>query len=237
MKHEMLADGIEIYCADCLNVMKDMPDKSVDAVITDPPYGLNDGKGKVSRRNGEMVAFSAGEWDDFVPMRYIDLSTKILNDGCWFCSFTDKLSVSNLWIELENLQMRPKQTFYWVKNNPPPQPRQNFQSGVETAVLATKGAVSKWSGGGATRNWYKHPLTVNSERFHPTQKPVSVMTYLIMALTLEGDTILDPFMGSGTTGVACVQTGRRFIGIEIDPDYYEIAKKRIKKALMQPRLL
>ena len=72
---------------------------------------------------------------------------------------------------------------------------------------------------------------------HPTQKPLSLMKWLVVNYTQENDAILDPFMGSGTTGVACVQTGRKFTGIEIDPDYYEIAKRRIKEALMQPRLL
>ncbi len=72
---------------------------------------------------------------------------------------------------------------------------------------------------------------------HPTQKPTEIMRFLIDNFTSESDTILDPFMGSGTTGVACVQTGRKFIGVEIDPTYFEIAVKRIKEAQLQPRLL
>jgi site-specific DNA-methyltransferase (adenine-specific) len=78
---------------------------------------------------------------------------------------------------------------------------------------------------------------VRSEREHPTQKPVSLLKYLIMTYTKENEVVLDFTMGSGTTGVAAVQTGRRFIGVEIDPDYYAIAKRRIQEALMQPRLL
>lgn len=71
---------------------------------------------------------------------------------------------------------------------------------------------------------------------HPTEKPVPVLLRLAEMLTKDGGTVLDPFMGSGTTGVACVQTGRRFIGIEIDEGYFEIAKQRISEAQMQPRL-
>ena len=71
---------------------------------------------------------------------------------------------------------------------------------------------------------------------HPCEKPLSVMKWALERFTNEGDTILDPFMGSGTTGVACVQTGRNFIGIEIDPTYFAIAERRIKEAQMQPRL-
>ena len=74
------------------------------------------------------------------------------------------------------------------------------------------------------------------KRVHPTQKPIELMSKIIQDFTKEGDTILDPFMGSGTTGVACVQTGRNFIGIEIDPTYFAIAERRIKEAQMQPTL-
>ena len=72
-------------------------------------------------------------------------------------------------------------------------------------------------------------VTPPSKRYHKTQKPLDIILDFVKASTNEGDTILDPFMGSGTTGVACVQTGRNFIGIEIDPDYFEIAKTRIEK--------
>ena len=79
-------------------------------------------------------------------------------------------------------------------------------------------------------------IAKEKERYHPTQKPVTLLKAIIEDYTNESDTIFDPFMGSGTTGVACVQTGRNFIGIEIDPDYFKIAERRIKEAQMQPRL-
>jgi DNA modification methylase len=80
-------------------------------------------------------------------------------------------------------------------------------------------------------------MKYKEERYHPTQKPIPVMVRAIEMMTEKGDIVLDPFFGSGTTGVACAQTGRRFVGIELDPNYYEIGKKRIQEALMQPRLL
>ena len=73
-------------------------------------------------------------------------------------------------------------------------------------------------------------------RVHPTQKPISIMVQIIEYFTNKSDTIFDPFMGSGTTGVACVQLGRNFIGCEIDPDYFKIAEKRIREAELQPQL-
>ena len=85
------------------------------------------------------------------------------------------------------------------------------------------------------RDLMAHPIIPHNNG-HPTPKPVKVTKWLIENTTNEGDTILDPFMGSGTTGVACVQTGRNFIGIEIEPKYYEIAERRIKEAQMQIRM-
>ena len=86
-----------------------------------------------------------------------------------------------------------------------------------------------------TREW-NGLLGKEESREHATQKPLKIMKWLVLNYTQEGATILDPFMGSGTTGVACVQTGRNFIGIEIDPTYYAIAERRIAEAQMQPPL-
>jgi DNA modification methylase len=225
---------VELHLGDCLDILQKLPRNSVDAIITDPPYGLNDGKGKVTKRGNELVSFNAGEWDNELPLTWIKEASLIVKNGCWVLSFTDKLSVKDVWQKMVNVELNPKHTFYWIKNNPPPQPRKNFASGVETAVVATKGAVKKWNGGGWELNYFFCPIVANKERtLHPTQKPVSVMKYLINILTEPGDTILDPFMGSGSTGVACMQTGRNFIGIEVDPVYFAIAKKRIEESQKQ----
>jgi len=226
-----LGEGITLYCGDCLDILPTLEAGSVDAVVTDPPYGLNDGKGKVQKRGGGLVKFNMGEWDNSLPLEWLKCAEPILREGCWACVFTDKLSVNMVWQAIENVGLRGKQTFYWVKTNPPPQPRSNFASGVETAVLGTKGAVKKWAGGGWCLNYFIHPI-VSNRRLHSTQKPVELMEYLVRALTDPGDLILDPFMGSGTTGVACVKTGRKFIGIEIDQGYFDIAIKRIEEAQM-----
>jgi DNA modification methylase len=84
--------------------------------------------------------------------------------------------------------------------------------------------------------WHGVARWATEGRLHPTQKPIGLMKWCIERYTSAGDTVLDPFMGSGTTGVACVQTGRNFIGIEIDPTYFAIAERRIAEAQMQPRL-
>jgi site-specific DNA-methyltransferase (adenine-specific) len=221
-------DGITIYCGDCLEVMPQLKIQ-FDAVITDPPYGTNDGRGKVHKIKNELVEFDVGEWDKILPLEWIKLAMFLLKSGCWIIVFTDNLSVKTVWDEIEDNNGNGKQTFYWIKSNPPPQPRNNFCSGVETAILATKGIVKKWYGGGWYKNYFEYPLVTNNRTNHPTQKPVMVINYLQNAITTNGDLILDPFMGSGTTLVAAQNGGRRAVGIEISEEYCKIAVERLRQ--------
>ncbi len=126
----------------------------------------------------------------------------------------------------------------WVKPDSSPQFNGQMPAmGYESIPLAWCGSGhSKWNGGGR-RGVFTH-LTNNTDRegTHQTEKPISLMKELIELFTNKDDIILDPFMGSGTTGVACVKLGRKFIGIEIDERYYEIAKRRIQAALDSPDL-
>jgi len=229
--------SVQLYLGDCLEVMKSMPDKSVDAVITDPPYGTQDGMGKAIKRGKEIVTFNSGDWDKTLPLDWLVDAMRLIVDGNWLAVFTDNLSVNSVWSAINENGGRSKNTFYWIKPNKAPTPRKNFKSNVESAVVGTKGAVQTWYGGGNSANYIEMPFVSGNEAgLHPTQKPVKLMKHFIELFTKEGDTILDPFMGSGTTGVACVQTGRNFIGIEIDPTYFAIAEKRIAEAQLQPRL-
>jgi site-specific DNA-methyltransferase (adenine-specific) len=224
-----------IYCGDARKLAKAIPNESVDLVLTDPPYGTVDGRGKVIKRGSELVAFNPGEWDETLLLDWIPDALRSLRLGCWISVFTDKLSVKTLWEALEKSGARGKQTFYWVKNNPPPQPRMNWCSGVETAVLATKGAVKHWFGGGWMLNYVVSPLAPNSERVgHPTQKPLRVMIHLLKAMSTIGDIVLDPFVGSGTTAVACKMLGRHYLAFEIDSTTCELARERVRNT--QPPL-
>jgi len=230
------APGVTLYLGDALEVLPTLEARSVDAVITDPPYGSNDGCGKVIKRGSMLVTFGES-WDTELPLEWIALGQRVLKVGCWMSVFTDKLSVNTLWKAMKDCGMFPKQTFYWIKTNPPPQPRKNFCSGVESAVVATNGPVKRWFGGGITLNYFKYPIVTNRDRtVHPTQKPVEVMQYLIEVQTVQRDLILDPFLGSGTTAVAALRLGRRCIGIDIGEPYLEIAARRIERELAQPRL-
>ena len=231
-------DSIEVYHGDCLDVMAGFIEEGrvFDALISDPPYGSNDGGGKVTKKGDELIKF--GEvWDVELPLEWLECVPKLLTFGGWCIAFTDKLSVNAVWKTMKKSGMNTKQTFYWVKNNPPPQPRKNFCSGVESAVCATNGPVKKWNGGGWTVNYIFEPLVTNGDRTsHPTQKPVNVMVYLIEATTEKSDLILDPFAGSGTTAIAALRTGRRCVLIEREREYIDIIVDRIERELKQPRL-
>jgi len=208
-----------LYLGDCLEVMKSIPDKSIDAVITDPPYGIKRDKGFEGFGGfGAPIARKQyhGDWDDKRPDKiYFDELLRIAKIVIVFGGnyFSDFLPVSNHWVAWDKRNTMP--TFgdcelVWtnVKRN-----------SVKMITKEYNGLIGK-----------------EDERFHATQKPVKIIHWLINNYIQDGMTILDPFMGSGTTGVACVQTGRRFIGIEIEPKYFDIAVKRIKDAQQQMRL-
>ncbi len=200
---------VELHLGDCLEVMRSMPDKSVDAVITDPPYGV------------EIANWDVAPTSEFISeCQRISKGTIVLFGGA------SMRSVS------EFVKLQPDRMLIW---SPKFTLSHTASNGlfyrwhpIYTWNLPDRVKAFKWDildDNTECGNWWKHSCT----------KPVSLMTKLVQ-IAHDGDTILDPFMGSGTTGVACVQTGRNFIGVEIDPTYFAIAERRIAEAQMQPRL-
>lgn len=185
-----------------------MPDKSVDAVITDPPYGIGkDGQKKSSGGHGGRKAYEFRGWDKQRPSQgyfeeLLRISKKQIIWGGNY--FADYLPATQKWL-------------VWDKGQ---------------RINQSDGELAWTSEAGALRIFTLNRVSLLLDgAVHPTQKPVALMKWCIDVAKLpETATILDPFMGSGTTGVACVQTGRNFIGIEIDPDYYAIAERRIRDA-------
>ncbi|ASJ60982.1 hypothetical protein SMB554_07065 [Sinorhizobium meliloti] len=208
----------ELYLGDCVEVMPTL--ERVDAVVTDPPYGIGaangasgggtDASGRYKRKPRQYD----GAWDDERPPSHafqsiIDVSREQIIWGGNY--FADLLPQSGRWL-------------FWDKLNSMP----TYSDG-EMAWSSLKGAsVKKF-----TRCNNGLASNRDGERVHPTQKPVDVMRWCLGFLR-EAETILDPFMGSGSTGVACVIEGRRFIGIERDERYFQIACERIRKAYAQP---
>jgi site-specific DNA-methyltransferase (adenine-specific) len=209
---------VTLYHGDCLEILPTLDAGSVDAVVTDPPYGCNN--------DCDYTRFSGGLSDSRNYTNGIRGDDRPFDPAPWL-TFPNVI----LWGYQFYADRLPQGTvLVWLKK------RDNqlgsFLSDCEIA----------WQKGGKGVYLMRHVwhgFDRQSEReasVHPTQKPVAVMRWCIDRSTRPGDTILDPFMGSGTTGVACVQTGRNFIGIEIDRAYYEIAERRIAEAQLQPRL-
>ena len=213
MQHEVLADGVEIYCGDCRDVLPTLG--VVDAVVTDPPYGIGENNRRnLSRaRGGHAIDYGEFNWDgkaaDDAIIQAIRQHSRwqIIFGGNYFT-----LPPSSCWL-------------VWDKLN------SGDFADCELAWTNLRKAVRRiqWRWNGMIR-------AEAGVREHPTQKPREVMKWCIEHLPDDVQTILDPFMGSGTTGVAAVKLGRRFIGIEIEPRYYDIARRRITQALAQPDL-
>jgi len=208
---------VDLYLGDCLEILPTLADNSVDAVITDPPYGIGEARNNNASRSLLAISkdYGISDWDDERIPEFIPLIQRLTDNIVIFGGnyYADLLPPSMGWI-------------VWDKHNG----KTDFAD-CELAWTSQHRAIRQidWT-------WHGMIRQGNEKRYHPTQKPFGVMKWIVENYTNPGDTILDPFMGSGTTGIACIQTGRNFIGIEIDPKYYEIAENRIAEAQLQMRM-
>lgn len=210
------SEQVTLYCADCLEVLSQS--NLIDVIIADPPYGIGEAKHDNASRSCLAISKDYGihNWDnERWSERYIfemlsASKNQIIFGGNYYA---DLLPPSPGWI-------------VWDKHN-----GKNDFADCELAWTSYNRAIRQidWT-------WHGMIRQENEERYHPTQKPLGVMKWIIGNYTNSNDLILDPCMGSGTTGVAAIQLGRRFVGIEIDEKYYQIAERRIREAEMQLRL-
>jgi site-specific DNA-methyltransferase (adenine-specific)/modification methylase len=209
-------EGWTLIHGDCLQVLPTLEAGSVDAVITDPPYGISyNPKGGNSKARRGNLAPILGDGEPFDPSPWLRFPIVVL----WGSNhYADRLPAKDSWL-------------VWYKRRDIPSI--NFAD-CEMAWTNVGGPARVFD-----HRW--HGMIRDSEmgqkRVHPTQKPVSLMEWCLdMAKVPRGATVLDPFAGSGTTGVACLQTGRRFIGIELDAAYFEVARQRLEAVSAQARL-
>ena len=223
-----------IYNDDCNTIIKRLISKNyeVDAIFTDPPYNISK-KNNFKTMNRAGIDF--GEWDkDFDLTSWIYECEPLLKKGGNIVIFNSWKNMSYITTALTECGFEIKDLIRWVKTNPMPRNRnRRFITDYEVAVWAVKKG-NKWNFNRASDKYeipeIKGPITSKSEKIygaHPTQKPIYVMEWIIKRLSNEGDIILDPFMGTGTTGVACINTDRDFIGIELNEDYFNIARQRL----------
>ena len=211
---------INLMHGDCLELMKTIPDGSVDMVLTDIPYGevnqKSSGLRKLDRGNADTCDF------DLNPM--VDEFVRLARGSFYVFCGTEQISVITTAFKRHKLTTR---VCAWEKSNPSPMNGGKlWLSGMEFCVFARKPKAT--FNEHCQKALWRFP--VGRSKVHPTEKPLALMSRLINASTNNGDSILDPFMGSGTTGVAAKNLNRSFIGIELDETYFSIAKDRIDSA-------
>ena len=231
-----------LILGDCLDIMPTLG--QIDAILTDPPYEneLHAEMGKFKRLRNDQKKFPSNELVSLsfagVNERRADIAKTIVEvSKGWAIVFTLPEGVRAWRDEIQASGGKWDTVLAWIK--PDTAPRFNGQGaarGFECAITAWCGQGHRsWNAGGK-RGVYTHCVNKGRHGEHPTEKPVPLFLELLSDFTREDQTILDPFMGSGTTGVACAKTGRKFIGIELESKYFDIACCRIEDAYKQPDL-
>ena len=227
---------INLLKGDCIQLIETLEDESIDAIITDPPYNIaKENNFKSMGRAG----IDFGEWDkDFDTVKWIEKTISKVKKGGNIVICADMRQFSPYITKLEELGCTFKDVIRMEKSNPIPRNRdRRFIFDTEYALYFVKNG-DKWTFNRLDEN-YERPLiktsvTPKSQKIgkgHPTQKPLYAMEWLIERLTNEGDIVLDPFMGSGTTGAACQKLDRDFIGCELSDEYFKMAQKRLQYGL------
>jgi len=226
-----------IICGNSLKVMKYIPDGSVDLILTDPPYNVSKKNANIQRKRGKFgdakdIALDFGDWD-YGKVKwedFIDDFVRILKPCGVLVLFYDRLELGCIGKYLvEKYNFKVRHVGCAIKKNPAPQARKvNWQVGSELFLVATKnqGAGHHFNYKlGQSPDYYMFP--VNYKHYHSTQKHLGLIEWIVSYWSFENDLVVDPFLGSGTTAVACRRLKRNFIGIEINSEYCKIAKERL----------
>ena len=227
----MIFDYIKL--GDCLELMQEIPDGSIDLVCTDPPYNI-------ARKNNfttmGRTGIDFGEWDKgFDPFLWLNQIPRILKKDGSVIIFNDWKIIGSIALYLEGLGLTIKDFLRWEKSNPMPRNTgRRYVTDFECAVWLTN-KNAKWTYHNMSQSYQRPKFTFGvvggkEKTIHPTQKPIALIEALIEIHSCQGDIILDPFLGSGTTAIAAINTGRHFIGYEKEQKYFDIALDRITAA-------
>jgi DNA modification methylase len=235
----------DIHCEDAMNVMAEMEDGSVDLAVFDPPYptisgGSNEGGGGDWDRPGGLLTPNDGKIfaiNDIDPDVYLPEVYRVLADQSHCYMMCNLLGLRGGIMEtVQRHGFQVHNLLSWVKNNVTPS--RFYMKNLEYTLFLRKGPAFTINNRGSKTGIeiYPHPLdfeapldwdNVRSPKPHPTAKPVNLMRTYIENSSKVGDMVFDPFMGAGSTGVAALELGRRFIGVEMEPEYFDIAEQRL----------
>jgi modification methylase len=252
-KNKLFTDSILV--GDCVKIMKGLEKNSIDSIFADPPYNLQLG-GDLHRPNNTKVDAVDNDWDQFESLKAYDDFTKkwlgaardLLKPDGTIWVIGSYHNIFRLGYIMQDMGFWILNDIVWRKSNPMPNFRgRRFTNAHETLIWASKSQKSKYYFNydamkslnedlQMRSDWYL-PLCTGQERIknkdgdkaHPTQKPESLLHRVIMSSTRPGETVLDPFFGTGTTGAVAKQLGRNYVGIEQDKTYAAVAQKRLKE--------
>ena len=218
--------NVKLYNDDCLNVLKDIEDNSIGLVVTDPPYEVITGG-----RNGGVKGKPSGILTEnkqlmkSIPKADLWLSEcfRVMKDGTHIYIMINTLNLTNYLNIINDVGFKLHNLLVWNKNNTTP--NRWYMKNCEYVIFARKG-FAKPINNPSSQTVHNFDNIIGNKK-HPTEKPVDLMKLYVENSSQVGDTVLDPFMGSGSTGVACKELGRNFIGVELDKHYFDIATKRI----------
>ena len=217
-------EKVRLWHGDCLELMKNIPDGSVDLVLTDPPYGMSFRSNHRKEKYNEIQNDKSLEWLE----RYISECYRVIKNNSAIYCFCCWHNVDVFKQAIEK-KFKVKNILIWEKNNTSMGDlKGSYAPKYEMIIFAHKGR--KLLNGFRYADIIKASRTGNKK--HPTEKPVDLLETFIKNSSDENTVVFDGFMGSGSTGVACVNTNRRFIGIELDGVYFNIAKERIEKEII-----
>ena len=224
----------KIYNMDCIDGMKLIEDNSIDLIVTDPPYLIDYQTNRRKRNNEKISAKIIGDTDFELIEKYIQDCNRIMKENTalyMFCSF-DKIELFKL--ELQKY-FKIKNMIIWEKNNGTVGDLEaQFQKKYEIMFLVNKGR-KKFNGKRITDVW-KFSKVTEKQRIHSNQKPIELINQCIVKHSNENEVVFDGFMGSGTTAVSAYNLNRKFIGFELDKEYFDIASLRIKQEVDQIKL-
>jgi len=236
-----MSENIKLYNDNCLNVLKILPEKSVDLIFADPPYNLSS-ESYLTTQSGKVAKLHKGDWDVIDDIHkfnedWIKACIRVLSDNgtVWISGTLHNhpsvgviLKKLGLWIINDIVWYKPNATPLLANNRCAPSTELVWVASRTKKYFFNYDLAKQINGGKQMKNLW----TINAERHktkHPTEKPESLLNRIILLGSKENDIVLDPFLGSGTTGVVAVQNNRKFIGVEINKEYFDIARGRIEQ--------
>ena len=218
-----------IYNMDCLEGMKQIPDGTIDLCVTDPPYLIETQGGGIYTQEDKQYVKELNDIKDGFRTEILDELCRVMKriNIYIFCSQKQIIPLTDYFVTKRGCNWN---LLSWHKDNPVPACGNKYLTDTEYLLFFRQKGVKLYGNFDTKRTWFNTPLNQSDKEKwgHPTIKPLGIVRTLVFNSSVEGQTVLDPFMGSGTTAIACIKERRHFIGFELSKEYFDKAVRRIK---------